>query len=93
MQDLHSLCTRDLAVLCLPGHEPREDACLVKCYTIAGGVDLNRTASWECLPQKRQCKSCECVEASHRCVSDRNPSSASLDELAGCLASEEGDSE
>jgi hypothetical protein len=31
MQDLHSLCTRDLSVLYLPGLEPFEGACPVKC--------------------------------------------------------------
>jgi hypothetical protein len=31
MGDLHSLCTQDLTVLYLPGSEPREGACPVKC--------------------------------------------------------------
>jgi len=31
MEDLHSLCTRNFTVLYLPGNEPREDACPVKC--------------------------------------------------------------
>ena len=31
MQDLYSLCTRDLTILYLPGHEPLDNACPVKC--------------------------------------------------------------
>ena len=31
MRDLHSLCRRDLSVLYLPGHEPLDGCCPVKC--------------------------------------------------------------
>jgi hypothetical protein len=38
MYDLHSLCSRDLSVLYLPGHEPFDGNCPVKCC----GLKLER---------------------------------------------------